>query len=509
MFGIICILISQLQGFFAKSYGTDRSNKCFSVIQTQDQGYAMAGYSGEFYSNGSFLVVKTDSTGALSWAYEYYRTGGTYDEFAWPIVQAADGSYYVGGHAFDDFNISNDIVLMKLNSSGGILWTKSYGVPYPDLDYAHSMVMLSDGGLAIAGHTIPGGQQDIIVMKLTPNGDVVWAKKYSDVNQDHAYGVIQTSDGKIVVSGFTVRSGSSDFDILVICLDGFGNTLWAKTYGTSGQNDFGYSVAQLADGNLVVDGYLGGYGGGVLKIRLSDGALLWAKAFADANLDYFYRPQITRTSDGGFILPAFSSSFGAGSYDFLIMKFASNGDLEWARTFGGGNYEIPTCIIEKPDGRFAIAGMTISYGVGNWDFALLILRSDGTFPGACVATCNPPASSPSLSTYTVASLSDWSYTKTDLSYERVDPGISVRPICDPLYESEDEHHSGSNARIIARPCQGGASFLSPEPASIKIYLADGRLAYSGMLQKGDNRIELDQGVYFWRAGKQSGRIAVR
>ncbi|MEO0141652.1 MAG: hypothetical protein ABIM88_08925, partial [candidate division WOR-3 bacterium] len=96
-----------------------------------------------------------------------------------------------------------------------------------------------------------------------------------------------------------------------------------------------------------------------------------------------------------------------------------------------------------------------------------------------------------------------------LCYDRMNPGLTITSICNPVHETEDEHHSGSNARIIARPCQGGASFLSPEPTSIKIYLADGRLAYSGMLQKGDNRIELDQGVYFWRAGKQSGRIAVR
>ncbi|MGB9589572.1 MAG: sialidase family protein, partial [Candidatus Hydrothermia bacterium] len=363
MFGIVCILISQMQGFFAKSYGTTRDNRCFSVIQTQDGGYAMSGYSGNFLNNGNFLVIKVDSAGVLQWAYEYFQSSVAYDEFAWPIVQASDGSYYVAGHGFvDPMSSTNDIVLLKLNSSGGVQWAKSYGNP-SYTDYAHTMTMLSDGGLAIAGHGIvnpfPTGQ-DAIVMKLTPNGDVVWAKQYADVNQDHCYGVIQTTDGGIVVSGFTVRSGSSDFDIMVIRLDGFGNTLWAKAYGIPGQNDFGLSVAQLNDGDLVVAGYIGNFGGGVLKIRLSDGALLWTEAFATVYLDYFYRPQITKTSDGGFVIPAFTSSCGGGTYDFLPMKFSSAGALEWARTFGASGYDIATCAIQKPDGRFAISGMTMS-----------------------------------------------------------------------------------------------------------------------------------------------------
>jgi len=511
MVGVICLLISQVQGFFAKSYGTTREDYCFSVIQTQDNGYAMAGYSGGFLNNGNFLVVKTDSAGALQWAYEYYQSSVVYDEFAWPIVQAADGSYYVAGHGFvDEYSSSNDIVLLKLSSSGVVQWAKSYGTP-GQIDYAHTMAKLSDGGLVIAGHGVvspfPTGQ-DVIIMKLTPNGDVVWAKQYADVNQDNCYGVIQTSDGGIVAVGFTVRSGAADFDILVIRLDAYGNTLWAKAYGTSGQNDFGYSVAQLSDGNLIVAGEVGGYGDGALKIRLSDGALLWAKVFPTAMLDYWYRPQITSTPDGGFLIPAFTNSYGSGSYDFMLIKMSSDGTVEWVRTFGGGNYDIATCAFAKPDGRLAIGGITRSYGT-SYDFALLILRANGTFPGACVNDCAPTASYPSLSTYTLSSLTDWPYVRNDLIYARTDPGVSVTPICDPLYESEDEHHQGQGSGIVCSPFSQGALFFSPQATEIRIYEPDGRLRFSGKLQRGENRIALGRGVYFWKAGDQSGRVAVR
>lgn len=515
MVGIgICLLMSQNQGFFAKSYGTTRWDYCFSVIGTQDNGYAMSGYSGGFLDNGNFLVIKTDSAGSLVWAYEYYQDGFSYDEFAWPIVQATDGGYYVGGHGFvDAMSSSNDIVLLKIGSDGAVQWAKSYGNDPYNIDYSHTMVRLSDGGLVIAGHgevsPLPTGQ-DAIVIKINPTGSVVWAKQYADVNQEHLYGVIQTTDGGIVAVGFTVRSGSSDFDILVIRLDGFGNPIWIKSYGAPGVNDFGYAAAQLNDGDIVVAAYMAGVGGGLMKIRLSDGTLLWTKASSSVGLDYFYRPQMTKTSDGGVVLTAFTTSFGSGQYDFLILKFGSDGELLWAKTFGGANYDLGTCAFEKPDGRLIIAGMTQSYGVGgNNDFALLVTQPDGTFPGACVWDCSPSFTSPALSTYTLGSLSDWPHIERNLTYARTDPGVVVTHICDPLYESEDEHPTGPGFSITCRPFPGGTSFFSPEAMDIRIYEVDGKLAFSGQLQVGENRITLERGVYFWITGSQSGRVAVR
>lgn len=513
MVGIgICLLMSQNQGFFAKSYGTTREDYCFSVIGTQDNGYAMSGYSGAFLDNGNFLVIKTDSAGSPVWAYEYYQDGFSYDEFGWPIVQATDGSYYVGGHGFvDAMSSSNDIVLLKISSDGAVQWAKSYGND-SYIDYSHTMVRLSDGGLVIAGHGVvnpfPTGQ-DAIVMKINPTGSVIWAKQYADTYQEHLYGVIQTTDGGIVAVGVTQRNGSSDFDILVIRLDGFGNPLWIKAYGAPGVNDYGYAIAQLDDGNIVVAADMAGVGNGIMKIRLSDGALLWTKASSSVILDYFYRPQMTKTSDGGVVLTAFTTSFGSGQYDFLMLKFSPDGELLWAKTFGGTNYDLGTCAFEKPDGRLIIAGMTRSYGVGGYDFALLVTQPDGTFPGECVWDCSPSFTSPTLLTYTLGSLSDWPHIEKSLTYTRTDPGVVVTPICYPLYESEDEHHTSPGFRITCRPFPGGTSFFSPEATDIRIYGVDGKLAFSGELQVGENRVRLDRGVYFWTTGGQSGRVAVR
>ncbi len=520
MVAIVCLLISQLQGFFAKSYGTTDNDYCFSVIQTQDNGYALSGYTGAFLSNGNFMVMKTDSAGALSWAYTYFRSSFTYDEFAWPIVQAADGSYYVAGHGFvDQFSTSNDIVLLKLDSNGGVVWAKSYGnTSYTD--YAHTMVRLSDGGLAIAGHSIvnpfPTGQ-DIVVMKLTPNGDVVWAKQYADIYQDHAYGVIQISDGGIAVAGFTQRSGSSDFDMLVIKLDGFGNTLWAKAYGIAGVNDFAYSLAQISDGNLVVAGYTGLSDLIVIKLDINTGNLLWTRVYGSGAYDDVTWHSITKTSDGGVLVPGGTGSWGAGgSYDFFLLKIGSNGNLEWARTFGGTGLDYATSSFQKPDGRFVIAGYTSSYTAGGYDFAMLVLKSDGTFPGACVYDCSPSPTTPVLSTYTLSALFDWTYSVQNLSYSRGTPSVTSIQICTPFYENETEHPVDSWPGITCSPFPGGASFFSPEATDIRVYRVDGRLAYSGNLREGENRILLDPGVYLWVTGNgkpgamsQKGKVAIR
>ncbi len=515
MVGIICLLISQNQGFFGKSYGTTRNDYCYSVISTQDNGYAMCGYSGDFLSNGDFLVMKTDSAGAISWAYTYFRSSVAYDEFAWPIVQTTDGSYYVAGHGFvDAMSTENNIVLLKLNSSGGVLWAKSYGNP-GYTDYAHTMTKLSDGGLAIAGHGIvnpfPTGQ-DIVVMKLTPNGDVVWAKQYADTYQDHAYGIIQTSDGGIAVAGFTQRSGSSDFDMLVIRLDRFGNTLWVKAYGTVGVNEHAYSLAQLNDGNLVVAGYTGLSDLILIKVDLNTGDILWTRVYGSGAYDDVAWHSLTKTSDGGCLVPGGTGGWGAGGYyDFLLLKINSAGDPEWARRFGGTGVDYATSSFQKPDGRFVIAGYTDSYTAGGYDFAMLVLQSDGNFPGACVYEFSPTPTSPALSTYTLSQLFDWTYSTEDLSYDRGTPSVTSIQICTPLYENEEENEQRTNPSlwITCSPFPGGASFISSEETNIRIYNADGRLSFSGKLRAGKNRINLERGVYFWKAGNQSGRIAIR
>jgi len=238
----------------------------------------------------------------------------------------------------------------------------------------------------------------------------------------------------------------------------------------------------------------------VLKLT-SSGSLDWARTFGGAGGDYAY--SITQTTDGGFAVAGFTTSFGAGTYDVLVLKLNSNGSLDWARTFGfgGSNFEETHSIIQTTDGGFAVAGYTYSSLSGASDFLVLKLGADGSYPD-CVQDCSPTVMSVSPSTSTPIP------TTTTLS-------LTITDVCAPL-ELEERDLSGPWPGITCSPVSGGALFISPGEMPIKIYTADGRLAYSGQLQKGENRISLDEGVYLWTthnlepvAPNQKGKAIVR
>ncbi|MEO0210425.1 MAG: hypothetical protein ABIN66_01065, partial [candidate division WOR-3 bacterium] len=138
-----------------------------------------------------------------------------------------------------------------------------------------------------------------------------------------------------------------------------GQFLFAKTYGgTSG--DYAYSITQTSDGGYAVAGRTESFGAGswdflVLKLN-PDGSLAWARTFGGTIDDYAY--SITQTSDGGYAVAGYTTSFGAGNVDFLVLKLNPDGSLAWARTFGGTNDDYAYSITQTSDGGYAVAGST-------------------------------------------------------------------------------------------------------------------------------------------------------
>ncbi len=243
----------------------------------------------------------------------------------------------------------------------------------------------------------------------------------------------------------------------------------------------------------------------VLKLA-SDGSLSWARTFGWTYDEYLY--SIIQTTDGGFAVAGWTGSFGAGSTDFLILKLASDGSLSWARTFGGTSDDNAYSIIQTTDGGFAVAGDTRSFGAGSNDVLVLKLDQNGNYPG-CVQDCSPTVISvnPSTSTPTPTTTSPTPSTSSP-SPTITTPTLTITDVCVPV-ELEERDLSGPWPRITCSPLPGAALFLSPGEIPIKIYSADGRLAYSGNLQKGENRINLETGVYLWNAGNQKGKLAIR
>ena len=187
-----------------------------SIKQTMDNGYVLAGTtldSGNLDFN--MVVVKLDSNAFMQWT---KTIGGTNDEFAYSIVQTTDGGYAVAGRT-GSYGFGDKMYIVKLDSSGILQWTKVVSV---FLDRAYSIVQTTDGGYAVAGYT-GGGMAGMLILKLNPDGSLQWSRVVDGGSvQTYAYSIIQTTDGGYAAAGYGGIWGSSG--MFIVKLDNNGNT---------------------------------------------------------------------------------------------------------------------------------------------------------------------------------------------------------------------------------------------------------------------------------------------
>ena len=172
-------------------------------------------------------VFKLDATGNIEWQKTY---GGPRWDRAWSVQQTSDGGYIVAGFTQSFGAGGQDFWVLKLDASGNVEWQKTYGGPADDR--ALWVVEADDGGYAVVGTTASfgAGYSDIWLLKLDASGNVEWEKTYGGRLIDGAASVRQTSDGGYVVAGLSRSFGASQIggdleDMWVLKLDPMGNLL--------------------------------------------------------------------------------------------------------------------------------------------------------------------------------------------------------------------------------------------------------------------------------------------
>jgi hypothetical protein len=205
---------------------------------------------------------------------------------------------------------------------------------------------------------------------------VTWQKTYGGSGPDSAYSVQQTSDGGYIVAGTTSSFGVGAYDVWVLKLDSTGGVTWQKAYGGF---DTAHSVEQTSDGGYIVAGTTSSFVGGVYHVWVlklnSTGAVTWQKAYGGHSDDG--ASCVEQTSDGGYIVAGYTTSFGAGGADVWVLKLDSTGGVTWQKTYGGSRDDIANAVQQTTDGGYIVAGETTSFGAGFNDFWVLKLDSDG------------------------------------------------------------------------------------------------------------------------------------
>jgi hypothetical protein len=375
--------------------------------QTFDGGYIVAGYAmsnnGDVSGNHSgyfdYWIVKLDVTGKIEWQ---KCLGGSESDYAFSIEQTTDSGYIVAG-VTDSYNgdvTGNhgqgvyDYWVVKLNTKGDLQWQKCLGGSGGE--EAHSVRQTSDGGYIVAGSSwysndgdVTGnhGDFDYWIVKLDTAGNIQWQKSLGGSGREMAYSIRQTADGGYIIGGYSdsedgdVTGNQGDFDYWIVKLYASGNIAWQKSLGGSSIED-AFSIELTTDGGYIVAGVTdsfdgdvtgnnslpGPYGDGWVVKLDSTGSIQWQKCLGGSFDDWAY--SVSQTDEGGFIVTCITKSQDgevtgnhdpSGTYwDYWAVKLDTTGNIQWQKCLGGSQDEETYSVQQTSDGGTILAGSSYS-----------------------------------------------------------------------------------------------------------------------------------------------------
>ena len=278
------------------------------------------------------------------------------------------------------------IVLVAGMSIAEELWQKTYGGAADD--EAWSVAATADGGCIVAGSTksFGAGEEDLYLVKLSSSGETAWTRAYGGSLEEVAYAVMPVSDG-YVAAGYAGSFKRGRFDGWLVRTNAKGDTVWARCYGGNSYDIF-KSVAPAGDG-FIAAGHTRSFGAGdfdfyVVRTK-ANGDTLWTRSYGGSAGEH--ANCVCPTADGGFILAGSTASYGAGG-DAWLVRINSKGDTLWTHDYGGSADDCANSVLATADGGFVFAGSTRSFGAGGEDVWLVRTNAKGdtvwtrTFGGA-------------------------------------------------------------------------------------------------------------------------------
>ena len=355
-------LMSQIS--FERWYGGEDEDWGTSVQQTQDGGYIITGYTGD-YNHFDVYLIKTDALGNEIWSRTY---GGEDNDEGHYVQQTRDGGYIIVGNTNSFGAGYKDIYLIKTDSLGNESWSQTYGGE--SIENGYSVQQTWDGGYIIGGDTHSFGDGgDIYLIKTNSLGNEIWSQTYGGDDVDHGGFMQLTQDGGYIVAGTTNSFGAVEGDFYLIKTDSLGNESWSQTYG-SNEEEQGTCVQQTQDGGYIIGGITGSpFASDIFIVKVDSlGNDSWSGTYDDDEIDWCYSVQQDR--DGGYIIGGNKGSYYEG-IDLFLFKIDYQGNESWFSTFGGDELEMGGRVQLTQDGGYILVGMTMSYGEGDGDVYLV------------------------------------------------------------------------------------------------------------------------------------------
>jgi len=377
---------------FVKVIGESTQDEAHSICLTEG-GFAITGNTNILGNSTDLFLMKIDSSGNLIWS---RVLGGEMNDVG-VSVASLQGIIGVCGWTNSFGAGGRDIFVAKVDSSGELLWAETIGGEGDD--FGKAILPTQQGGFFVLGWTenYGAGGEDIFLIKLDSLGNILWAKTYGGELSDYGYSLLLKDEGEIVIVGRTKSFSVGETDLLLIEVDSTGTPLFAKSLGGV-RTDYGNSLALWWDNGIVVAGETDSYGTRVDEVFLvkfdSLGNLIWAKAIGGESLER--ASSVLSLEDSTILVTGFTKSFGVGGADIFLLKLDPLGALLWAKTVGGSLDDYGEALCTDREGNLVACGYTSSFGSGDLDVIFVKLSPSGL-------TCMGTEVSPNIHTFTLNS----------------------------------------------------------------------------------------------------------
>ncbi len=290
----------------------------FFVQQTRDGGYIITGGKKSFWiGNYHVWVIKTDSDGILEWDKTFEGPG---EDLGFSVQQTNDNGYIIAGYT--TISDGRKAWLIKIDPAGNKEWDVVLGKKDTE---AASVQQTKDGGYIITGYTSSygAGKEDVWLLKTDSIGNIEWVNAFGGAKSDIGFSVQETNDGGYIIAGSTESFGLGIMSVWLIKTDSKGNKEWDRTFGGP-DSDSGACVQQTTDDGYIITGYnttsIGAskLGRAWLIKTDSNGYKEWDRTFGGSRNDW--GNSVEETKDGGYIITGVTESYGAGKEDAWLIK---------------------------------------------------------------------------------------------------------------------------------------------------------------------------------------------
>ncbi len=375
---LIALFIAPLYAHagWARTYGGTDDDYGSCIRQTSDSGYVIVGQTYSFSKTpgtSDLWFVKIDPEGDTQRTHTY---GGPMNDWGAYVQQTRDAGYIVTGlKDADGYGYQGDLWLLKTDSLGDTIWTRSYGLP--GLTDRGQFVYEMDSGYMILGETESqgAGGRDVWILRIDESGDTLWTKTYGDSTDDL---LISAQLNHQFVFGYVLFIQSFTMGTQLVRID------------TSGEV---FSVDESPGGNI-----------NYIQERWSPGGYLcvgWRSPVPDDPSEIFLGatyPFDIATYDwtamwgGEGVQEGYCVENGVGSNAYIVTGVSCRtdeypnlilsergyfGGERFNRIFGGDGYDYGYRVLVIPDSGYMVLGSTDSYGAGKMDLWLIKTDSLG------------------------------------------------------------------------------------------------------------------------------------